>query len=193
MSHRRRGQLHGARPAGRSRRLASGASASRPRMPPRWRRKPRLRSRPRVSAIRSRRASPMGSPGLPRCGPLLWRTGDLGKVACHRSAGHSGPTTPRASSGADHAPLIKHHRRCDTCPPCPSLLTPCRRSRRTDRPVLDPRLWTDACRQPEPAEVGGEEGDDLWHAPIASLTGQARRYLPAWWRSPRYAPNHGNV
>jgi hypothetical protein len=66
MSHRRQRRLHGARPAGRSRRLASGASATRPRMPPRWRRKPRLRSRPEYRLSGPAGLALMGSPGLPR-------------------------------------------------------------------------------------------------------------------------------
>jgi hypothetical protein len=88
MSHRRQRRLHGARPAGRSRRLASGASATRPRMPPRWRRKPRLRSRPEY-----RLSGPAGlaPPWAPR--------------ACHAACRSCGrPAT--SASGSDCRPLL---------------------------------------------------------------------------------------
>jgi hypothetical protein len=165
MSHRRQGRLHGARPAGRSRRLASGASASRPRMPPRWRRKPRLRSRPEYRLSGPAGPAPHGLPGpvTPRAAPVADRRPGQGGLPPVRRT--RGPHHAKGLQRGRSRTVDEHHWRCDTCRLCPLASDSVVAA--AGAPIA--QFWTpsmtDVCRQPEPAEVGGEEGDDLCHNP----------------------------
>jgi hypothetical protein len=130
---------------------------------------------------------PMGSPGLSRRGPLLWPTGILGKVACHRSAGHSGPTTPRASSGADHAPLMSTISDAIPKPVCagPGRELPgSRRRGREHSPSSGPVYGRTRAGNPNRLRLAVRKAMICATTLIASLTGQARRFLPACWPAP---------